>query len=205
MEEAKRTLNILFAEMLRKKRIEKGISQQELADMIHVERSTLSGWETGRRSPDISMISLLSKALQVDIADFLHASEKHDKTDTIIVIDDEKINLDGAIDVLREVLPDADIHGFINPADAKTFLLKYRVQLVIMDIEMGRISGLDLCREFLEINPILNIFFLTAYPQYSLEAWKTGARGFLEKPLNADDLRTQLAFLRYPIEDVTSL
>ncbi len=193
---------ITFAEMLRRKRIERGLSQQRLADMIHVDRSTLSGWETGRRLPDAAMISLLSQALKANVADFLLAAEKPAETPIVIVVDDERIILDGGIEVLREVLPNADIYGFTEPGEAKAFLERNKVQLAILDIEMGQISGFDVCREFLTVEPLLNVFFLTAFPQYSLDAWKTGACGFLEKPLNAENLRAQLARLRKPIEGV---
>jgi transcriptional regulator with XRE-family HTH domain len=186
--------------MLRKKRIERGMSQQKLADVIHVDRSTLSGWETGRRLPDAAMISLLSEVLRADVAVFLRATEKPAEALNVIVADDEKIILDGEIEVLREVLPGAEIYGFTEPEEAKAFLKRNKVQLAILDIEMGQISGFDLCRELLEIEPILNVFFLTAFPQYSLDAWKTGACGFLEKPLGADDIRGQLSRLRWPIE-----
>lgn len=198
-------MRISFAEMLRRKRIERGISQKRLADMIHIDRSTLSGWETGRRLPDAAMISLLSKALRVDVADLLHAAEKPDDTLNVIVVDDEKIILDGGIDVLREILPNATIHGFTEPDKAKAFLKENKVQIAILDIEMGQISGFDVCREFLEIEPLVNVFFLTAFPQYSLGAWKTGACGFLEKPLNAEDLRGQLARLHRPIEGMSDV
>ena len=195
-------MRISFAEMLRRTRIEKNISQKQLAKMIHVDRSTLSGWETGRRLPDAAMISLLSKALGVNVAEFLHATEKPAGTLNVIMIDDEKIILEGEMDVLQEILPGAFINGFTEPDEAKEFLKRNKVQLAFLDIELGQISGFDVCRELLEIEPLLNVFFLTAFPQYALDAWKTGAFGFLEKPLNADDVRGQLARLRWPIGGV---
>lgn len=193
-------MQISFAEMLRSKRIEKGLSQQKLADMIHVDRSTLSGWEIGRRLPDVAMISLLSEVLSVDVTDFLRIVEKPVEKLVVIIIDDEKIILDGEINVLKEVLPNAEIYSFSEPDEAKEFLRINKVQLAVLDIEMGQISGFDLCKELIEINPFLNVLFLTAFPQYSLDAWKTCACGFLEKPLNADDLRGQLTRLRWPIK-----
>ena len=195
-------MHISFAELLRRTRIQKGISQQQLANMIHVDRSTLSGWETGRRLPDATMISLLSKALGLNVAELLRATEKTAETLNVIMVDDEKIILDGGIDVLQEILPDAEINGFTEPDEAKEFLKRNKVQLAFLDIELGQISGFDICRELLEIDPLLNVFYLTAYPQYALEAWKTGAYGFLEKPLDADDVRRQLARLRWPIGGV---
>ena len=71
--------------------------------------------------------------------------------------------------------------------------------MLFRSIELGTASGLDLCRTLLDINPQTNIVFLTAYPDYSLEAWKTEASGFMLKPLVAEDVREQLKKLRYPL------
>ena len=72
-------MNISFAETLRRLRLKKDISQQQLADLIHVQRSTIASWETGRRIPDVAMISQLSECLGVDVDTLLHYSEKCDK------------------------------------------------------------------------------------------------------------------------------
>ena len=178
-------MHISFAEMLRRTRIEKDISQQQLAGMIHVDRSTLSGWETGRRLPDAAMISLLSQALGVNVADFLRAAEKPADTLNVIMIDDERIILDGEMETLQEILPGADINGFTNPEKAKEFLKRNKVQLAFLDIELGQISGFDVCRELLEIEPLLHVFYLTAFPQYALDAWKSGAFARLRWPIGS--------------------
>lgn len=39
--------------------------------------------------------------------------------------------------------------------------------------------------------------FLTACPDHSLEAWETGASGFMVKPLTAERVREHLKKLRY--------
>ena len=61
------------------------------------------------------------------------------------------------------------------------------------------IFAIDICKNFSEINPQTNIIFLTAYIQYSFEAWSTGASGYLLKPITAENLRAQLKNLRYPL------
>jgi DNA-binding LytR/AlgR family response regulator len=68
----------------------------------------------------------------------------------------------------------------------------------VLDIELGTASGLELCRRLLEINPCTNVVFLTAYADYSLDAWKTEASGFMLKPLTTEGVREQLKKLRYP-------
>ena len=192
-------MHISFAETLRRLRLEKGISQQKLADLIHVERSTIASWETGRRLPDAVMISQLSEFFGVDVARLLRVSENSDKILTVILLDDEYIILDGELSVLKDTMPDADIHGFTEPDNAIRFAKDNKVHLAFVDIEMGRVSGLDVCRKLMEIEPHTNIIFLTAYSQYALDAWKTDACGFLEKPLSLEGIREQLSRLRYPL------
>lgn len=192
-------MHISFAETLRRLRLEKGISQQKLADLIHVERSTIASWETGRRLPDAVMISQLSEFFGVDVARLLRVSENSDKILTVILLDDEYIILDGELSVLKDTMPDADIHGFTEPDNAIRFAKDNKVHLAFVDIEMGRVSGLDVCRKLMEIEPHTNIIFLTAYSQYALDAWKTDACGFLEKPLSPEGIREQLSRLRYPL------
>ena len=70
--------------------------------------------------------------------------------------------------------------------------------MAVLDIELGTASGLDLCHTLIEINPQTNIVFLTAYPDYSLDAWKTEASGFMLKPLIKENVEEQLKKLRYP-------
>ena len=80
--------------------------------------------------------------------------------------------------------------------DVNTLLMM--VELAVLDIEMGNSSGLELCRKLQEINPTTNVVFLTAYADYSLDAWKTEASGFILKPLTPDGIKEQLKKLRYP-------
>ena len=95
-------------------------------------------------------------------------------------------------------MPNATITGFIWPQEAIEYAKADRVELAILDIELGTASGLELCHTLLEINPCTNIVFLTAYPEYALDAWKTEARGFLVKPLTPEDVKEQLKKLRIP-------
>ena len=63
---------------------------------------------------------------------------------------------------------------------------------------MGKTSGLELCHKLLEINPRTNVVYLTAYSDYAMDAWGTGASGFMLKPITPEGVQTQLKTLRYP-------
>ena len=192
-------MNTMFAETLRKLRQEKGLSQVGLGKKMFVNNSTVARWENGSRMPDAAMITRLSEVLDVDVSTLLLAASESDDSPNIIIVDDNKAILTDSLSVLEEIIPNATITGFIWPNEAIEFAKANRVSLAILDIELGSASGLDLCHTLQEINPRTNIIYLTAYPDYSLDAWKTEACGFMVKPLTADEVRAQLNKLRYPL------
>ena len=174
-----------FSETLKKLRTEKGLSRQELADKMFVTRSTVARWETGSRLPDAAMIYRLSVALGTDIDILLSAVAQSDECPNVIMVD--------------KVMPNASVTGFTKPTEAIEYAKANPVALAFLDIEMGTISGLDVCRKLLEINPRINVVYLTASQEYSFDAWSTGACGFLLKPLTVESVRDQLSRLRYPV------
>ena len=115
------------------------------------------------------------------------------------MVDDETILLSGIIPIISEVIPQATITGFSRPSEALEYSGKNDVSIAFLDIELGKVSGFDLCEKLLEINPRTNIVFLTSYQDYAMEAWKTRASGFIVKPLSRKDVEEQLLKLRFPI------
>ena len=191
-------MSLLFAETIKKLRTEKGLSQRDLAERMYVTRSTVARWENGSRLPDAAMLSRLSGCLDVDAGTLLSAAMESDESPNVIMVDDRKIILTGGLPVLEEVMPDAAITGFTRPSEAIEYARAHRVALAFLDIEMGKMNGFELCHTLLEINPRTNVVYLTAYSDYAIDAWSTGASGFILKPITADDVRFQLENLRYP-------
>ena len=188
-----------FAETLKKLRTEKGLSQRELAERVYVTRSTVARWENGSRLPDAMMISRLSHCLGKDVTILLNVAAESDDAPHVILVDDSKIFISGALPVLEAVLPNAVITGFTRPSEAIEYAKRNRIALAYLDIELGRTtSGFDLCRTMLELNPRTNVVYLTAYVEYSFDAWSTGACGFLLKPVTLEGVRAQLKNLRFP-------
>jgi transcriptional regulator with XRE-family HTH domain len=188
----------LFSKTLKMLRAEKGISTTQLAEQLFVDRSTIHRWENGSRLPDNMMIARLSKTLDVDINILLNATIDSNEAPNVILVDDNKIILKGGLPILEETLPNAMIVGFTRPSEALEYAKANRIALAFLDIELGKTSGLDLCRKLLEINPRTNVVYLTSYIGYAFDAWSTGACGFMRKPLTPEGVREQLTQLRYP-------
>jgi two-component system response regulator HydG len=63
--------------------------------------------------------------------------------------------------------------------------------LILMDVRMTGISGIEAMREILAYNPAIPVLIMTAYSDVSnaVQALKSGAYDYLTKPLDFDDLR----------------
>lgn len=191
-------MSMQFAETMKKLRTERGLTQRELAERMFVTRPTVARWENGSRLPDAVMVSRLSQCLGVDVKTLLSAAAESEESPNVIMVDDIAIILSGGLPVLEEVMPKANVTGFISPTEAIEYAKGNRIALAFLDIELGKTSGFELCHELLELNPHTNVVFLTAYVDYSFDAWSTGASGFMLKPITADGVRAQLKNLRYP-------
>ena len=191
-------MSMVFANNLKKLRKEKGLSQRELAERLYVSRTSVNRWECGNRLPDAEMISRLSQVFGVDVSVLLNAAALSDEQPVIIMVDDNKVVLNGGIPIIEEVIPNAMVAGFTKPSAAVEYAKANRIALAFLDIEMADISGLDVCHQLLAINPRTNVIYLTSYGEYSLDAWDTGASGFMVKPLTTEGVKKQLSKLRYP-------
>lgn len=191
-------MNQFFSETLKKLRTEKGLSQQTLAEKMFVTRPTVARWESGSRLPDAVTITHLAEILGVDVNFLLSAVPENSDNPNVIMVDDRKLILTGGLPILEEVMPFANVSGFTDADEAIEYAKTNKVSLALLDIELRNTNGLDLCKKLLEINPHTNVIYLTAYSNYSLDAWSTGASGFMLKPITAEGLKEQLKNLRHP-------
>lgn len=98
-----------------------------------------------------------------------------------VIIDDEPLARKG----LQEYITDAgflELAGeFDSPMAATGLISSGQVQLLFLDIQMPRISGLDFFRSLQQPVPVI---FTTAYPQYALEGFEVNALDYLLKPVS---------------------
>src|SRR5215471_10206781 len=100
-----------------------------------------------------------------------------------IIIDDEPLARKG----LKEYIADVDflqLSGeFDNPLKAAELISKGNVQLLFLDIQMPKITGLEFFRSLQHAPPVI---FTTAYPQYALDGFDLNALDYLVKPISFD-------------------
>ena len=92
---------------------------------------------------------------------------------------------------LGEEGADCEIEEFEN---ALTFLsgYAYTFDLVVMDIDMPGLSGIEAARQLREKDPHVTLMFVTNMPQYALEGYAVEAVDYLLKPLSYPDFRLKM-------------
>lgn len=110
----------------------------------------------------------------------------------ILVVDDEPANL-SLLDELLRIDGFTDVRTTSDPADAVAAVATAEVDLVVADLRMPGVDGLDLLRAIqtrTAPSDYLPVLVLTAHANAAMkrEALATGAHDFLVKPFDADEL-----------------
>lgn len=72
--------NLKFGAFLAHLRKERGLTQRELADMLHVTDKAVSKWETGKGFPDLKLLEPLARALEVSLVELLQGERSPSPT-----------------------------------------------------------------------------------------------------------------------------
>lgn len=113
----------------------------------------------------------------------------------VLIVDDEPLALENLRLQLRDE-EDIDIVGeCTNAIEAIGVIHKLRPDIVFLDIQMPRISGLEMVG-MLDQQHRPHIVFLTAFEEYAVEAFEQCAFDYLLKPIQTARLQKTLARLR---------
>jgi len=98
-----------------------------------------------------------------------------------IIIDDEPLARKG----LKEYINDVDFlqldAEFDSALKANKLLGDGRVQLIFLDIQMPKLTGLEFIKTLMHAPPVI---FTTAFPQYALDGFELNALDYLVKPIS---------------------
>jgi len=110
----------------------------------------------------------------------------------IIIADDHSLFREGVKKVLKEAFPFAEIDDAGDAVDLLKKLSSQAYSLVISDISMPGLSGIDALKAIKEEYPQIPVLILSMYPaeQYALRALKSGASGYLTKETALTELVT---------------
>ena len=117
----------------------------------------------------------------------------------IMCVDDEPLMLQMLELAVREAKPDADIETFDEPEDLLEAAKKDGCDVAFLDIHMGGMTGVELAKELKAVNPKMNIIFVTGFSEYTGDAMRLRASGYIMKPVTTEAVKEELDELRFPI------
>ncbi|MFA1543937.1 response regulator [Actinomadura monticuli] len=108
----------------------------------------------------------------------------------ILVVDDQTVVREGLV-LLLELLPGIDVAGACGDGEqAVAMVAELRPDVVLMDLRMPRMDGVEATRRIKEAHPDVGIVVLTTYADDDsiFAALRAGARGYLTKDAGADEI-----------------
>lgn len=122
---------------------------------------------------------------------------------TIAVDDDLQ-----AARMICEMMKDADPEGVHFAGDDPAAMLERaessKPDIAWLDIEMQGMNGLEMAAKIMQLSPETNIVFVTAHPEYAIDAFGMHASGYVLKPATEQKILDELNNLRRLVRKVSA-
>lgn len=123
----------------------------------------------------------------------------------ILLVDDEAVDLEWLRRRVSQGVPDYSLRlaGTVNSGFAALKILEQeRVDIILSDIRMPIMSGMEFARRAREIHPEIKIVFISGHEDfaYAKKAIELGAAGYLLKPVDDGELQETLLALCEAVE-----
>ena len=116
----------------------------------------------------------------------------------ILIVDDEPLARQRLIHLLKSLENCKVIGEAVNGHDALDKTQQLKPELILMDIRMPGMDGLEAARHIGLMENPPSIIFTTAYNEYALEAFDVHAIGYLVKPVRVEKLEKAIASANRP-------
>jgi two-component SAPR family response regulator len=117
----------------------------------------------------------------------------------ILCVDDEPLALKMLEMSVKKARQDAEVLSFMKPKELLEAAQDGGCDIAFLDIHMRGMTGVELAKELKAVNPKMNIIFVTGFSEYTGEAMRLHASGYIMKPVTQKKVEEELADLRFPI------
>ena len=109
---------------------------------------------------------------------------------TLLYVEDEEITRQTVLTLLGRRFPGLAIHGASNGAEGVELFREFSPDLVVTDIKMPAMSGIDMARRLMEQRPSLPVIVTSAHSdmQYLIESIELGISRYVLKPIDSGKL-----------------
>lgn len=107
----------------------------------------------------------------------------------VIIVEDEKPILGLHARLLETYGPFQIVGCFESPFDALQEIPKLQLDALLLDIEMPRMTGLQLAQSLVESGIDVPVIFTTAHQQYAVQAFRVQALDYILKPMTPNTVK----------------
>lgn len=120
---------------------------------------------------------------------------------SVLAVDDETPALDELVYLLTQSAMASHVRAVSSATDALHHLHHERFDVVLLDIAMPGMDGLELARVMAQFSHPPAIVFVTAHEEHALAAFDVGGSGYLLKPVTQERLVTALRRVALPRQE----
>ena len=117
----------------------------------------------------------------------------------ILCLDDEPLALKMLQISIEKAKPDAQVTAFSKQKELIVEAESNGCDVAFLDIHMRGMTGVEVAKKLKEINPKMNIIFVTGFSEYKGDAMDMKASGYIMKPVTAEEVAAELDDLRFPV------
>lgn len=123
----------------------------------------------------------------------------------VLIVDDDQTSIDILSGYLQSY-PFINVMGKVNNGkEAIDFLREHEIDLLLLDIEMDGVTGLELARHVQKMYPTVSIIFITGHAGFALQGYEAHPVDFLTKPIDIFRLEIALNKVREKREQTVGI
>lgn len=121
----------MVSDSIKKLRKEKKLTQDQLAEQLHVTRQAISNWEMGKTQPDVETLTQLAKIFGVSVERIIYGKEKKNwHLDIKILSPENGLGMGAVLAMIIsytkwQSIGWAILHGVLNWAYVFYYIIKY--------------------------------------------------------------------------------
>ena len=117
----------------------------------------------------------------------------------ILCLDDEELALQMLEMCVKKARPEAEVWSFDDQEALLEDAEDSGCDVAFLDIHMRGMTGVEVAKRLKEINPKMNLIFVTGFAEYKGDAMDMRASGYIMKPVTVEEIKDELDNLRFQI------
>jgi len=114
---------------------------------------------------------------------------------SVLVCEDEKNTLELISKLLKEIPLAEEVYTALTGEEAEDIIRKESPQILLLDIELPGINGINVAKTAVSLNPDVFVIFITGYSSYATDSFEVHPYDYILKPIDFERFSQTLNFV----------